>query len=264
MASIQIRRRLRPECQADMAIAATSSGHHHHTKWAMRYWVSMKRWAKSAARSVASATHPDGCSLRSNDAPDFVSDAASTDMVRDTSGWILAARSAECERAEAGNRRVGTVTGEARTALVIDVIDALRGVDDPEYPGVSVVDMGMIASTEVADGQATVELITTFSGCPAHDVITADIATAVGALDGITGVEVRRSTEHWDTSRLSDHARAVMAQDFTVSVALPGKPTECPRCGAAALVEQSPFGPARCRAVHRCRACGEVVEVLRA
>ena len=156
------------------------------------------------------------------------------------------------------------MTGEVRMIEATDVIDALRGVDDPEYPGVSVVDMGMIATAEIADGRATVELITTFSGCPAHDVISADIASTVGALDGVTGVEVRRSAEAWDTSRLSEHARAVMARDFTVSVAVPGRPAECPRCGAAALVEQSPFGPARCRAVHRCGACGEVVEVLRA
>lgn len=146
----------------------------------------------------------------------------------------------------------------------IDVIDALRNVDDPEYPGVSVVDMGMISAVELVGGRVAIELITTFSGCPALDVISSEIATAVGALDGIAGVEVRRSPEAWDTSRLSEHARAVMARDFTVAVAVPGRPAECPRCGAAALVEQSPFGPARCRAVHRCTACGEVVEVLRA
>ena len=137
-------------------------------------------------------------------------------------------------------------------------------MDDPEYPGVSVVDMGMISAVELAGGRVAIELITTFSGCPALDVISSEIVRAVGTLDGITGVEVRRSPEAWDTSRLSEHARAVMARDFTVAVALPGKPAECPRCEAAALVEQSPFGPARCRAVHRCGACGEVVEVLRA
>jgi ring-1,2-phenylacetyl-CoA epoxidase subunit PaaD len=145
-----------------------------------------------------------------------------------------------------------------------DVIDALRTVDDPEYPGVSVVDMGMINAVELTGGRVAVELITTFSGCPATDVISSEIAAAVGALDGIIGVEVRRSAEAWDASRLSEHARTVMARDFTVAVAGPGKPAECPRCRAAALVEQSPFGPARCRAVHRCTACGEVVEVLRA
>ena len=143
------------------------------------------------------------------------------------------------------------------------MLHALRGVDDPEYPGVSVVDMGMIATVEITGERAAVELITTFSGCPALDVISSDITRAVEALDGITAVEVRRSAEAWDTSRLSERARAVMARDFTVSVAVQGKPAECPRCGAAALVEQSPFGPARCRAVHRCGACGEVVEVLR-
>ena len=164
----------------------------------------------------------------------------------------------------AGGHRVWSVTGDARMISVTDVLDALRGVDDPEYPGVSVVDMGMITAAEVVNGRVKVELITTFSGCPALDVISSEIARAVAALDGITDVEVRRSAEAWDTSMLSEHARAVMARDFTVSVAAPGRPAECPRCGAAALVEQSPFGPARCRAVHRCAACREVVEVLRA
>lgn len=155
----------------------------------------------------------------------------------------------------------------ARNACTIrdtDVIEALRAVDDPEYPGVSVVDMGMIGAVELAGERVEIELMTTFSGCPALEVISSEIALAVGAVEGITDVEVWRSNEAWDTSRLSRHARAVMARDFTVAVAVPGKPTECPRCGAAGLVEQSPFGPARCRAVHRCTSCGEVVEVLRA
>ena len=156
------------------------------------------------------------------------------------------------------------MTGDACTIGAAEVIDALRAVHDPEYPGVSVVDMGMIGRVEVTGDRAAVELITTFSGCPALDMISSDIAAAVGALDGVTGVDVWPSTEAWDTSRLSEHARAVMASDFTVAAAAPGRPAECPRCGAEALVEQSPFGPARCRAVHRCGACHEVVEVLRA
>ena len=164
----------------------------------------------------------------------------------------------------AGGHRVWSVTGDARTISVTDVLDALRTVDDPEYPGVSVVDMGMIVAAEVTDGRVKVELITTFSGCPALDVISSEIARAVGALDGVTEVKVRRSAEAWHTSRLSEHARTVMARDFTVAVSAPGKPMECPRCGETALVEQSPFGPARCRAVHRCGSCQEIVEVLRA
>ena len=156
------------------------------------------------------------------------------------------------------------MSGDVHGVSVSDVIDVLRAVDDPEYPGVSVVDMGMIGAVEVADRRAAVDLITTFSGCPALNIISAEITKTLGELEGINHVEVRHSAEAWDTSRLSDHARAVMARDFTVSVSVPGKPAECPRCGAAALVEQSPFGPARCRAVHRCTDCHEIVEVLRA
>ena len=167
-------------------------------------------------------------------------------------------------RAGLGRPRVGRVTANVSIDDVSGVIDALRGVDDPEYPGVSVVDMGMIGAISLSGERATVELITTFSGCPARKIISADIADAVGALEGITDVEVALSDRGWDTSRLSDHARSVMAGDFTVAVASPGRPAECPRCGAAALVEQSPFGPARCRSVNRCAACQEVVEVLRA
>ena len=145
-----------------------------------------------------------------------------------------------------------------------EVITALRGVDDPEYPGVSVVDMGMIGAIALTDGCAAVELITTFSGCPARDVIRSDIAAALGALDGISDVRVVWSSLRWDPSRLSDHARATMAERFTVAVAIATEPPRCPRCDARSLVEQSAFGPARCRSVHRCEACNEIIEVLRA
>ena len=145
-----------------------------------------------------------------------------------------------------------------------EVIAALRGVDDPEYPGVSVVDMGMIGAIALEDGRVTVELITTFSGCPARDVIRSDIAAALGALDGISDVSVVSSSLGWDPSRLSDRARVTMAERFTVAVAIAAEPPRCPRCDAPSLVEQSAFGPARCRAVHRCDTCNEIIEVLRA
>lgn len=144
------------------------------------------------------------------------------------------------------------------------MIEALRSVDDPEYPGISVIDMGMIGEVSVTDGRARVELIPTFSGCPALEVIVADIAHAVHSLDGIVAVAVERSDCVWTPARLSRRARHAMARDFTVAVAMRKQPTECPMCGANDLVEQSAFGPSRCRAIHRCSACHEIVEVLRA
>ena len=104
-----------------------------------------------------------------------------------------------------------------------DVRQALRGVDDPEYPGISVIDMGMIGDVTVAAGEVTVELIPTFSGCPALDFIRADIVHALEKLPGVRSVSVARSPVVWHTGRLSARARRIMATEFTVAVELPGR-----------------------------------------
>jgi len=151
---------------------------------------------------------------------------------------------------------------EVAVTVTEDVFKALRQIDDPEYPGISVVDMGMIGAVDVFDERVSIELIVTFSGCPATAMISACIAEAVQAATGIDKVEVWRSAQTWDTTRLSDSARDIMARDFTVAVQLPGKPAQCPRCGKQSLVTQSLFGPARCRSIYRCTTCNEPIETM--
>ena len=142
---------------------------------------------------------------------------------------------------------------------------ALATVDDPEYPGISIVDMGMVGECSLNDGCAHIVLVPTFTGCPALDFIEADVRAAVSSVTGVESVlvEFDQSTV-WETSRLSDRAIRVMAEEFTVAVALPTKPSLCPRCDHDALVETSMFGPTRCRSIHRCRHCGETIEMVRA
>ena len=56
------------------------------------------------------------------------------------------------------------------------VASAVSTVDDPEYPGVSIVDLGLLESIDVnADGHGTVSLTPTFSGCPALGMIGDDV-----------------------------------------------------------------------------------------
>ncbi|MFQ5557915.1 MAG: iron-sulfur cluster assembly protein [Acidimicrobiales bacterium] len=142
---------------------------------------------------------------------------------------------------------------------------ALAAVTDPEYPGISIVDMGMVGAVSFSGGHARVELVPTFTGCPALAFIEADVIEAVTAIDEVRAATVDTAPSIvWDTSRLSPTAIETMARDLTVGVALPSRPTPCPRCHAHALVELSTFGPTRCRSIHRCRACDEIVEVLRA
>ena len=141
---------------------------------------------------------------------------------------------------------------------------ALRAVDDPEYPGVSIVGLGLVEDVRVDGRRVEVDLVPTYSGCPALSMIAADVREAVGALDDVDDVDVRFVAEPaWTPARIAPAARAAIASSFGVAVAPPGHPAPCPRCGADALVEQSAFGPVRCRSIHRCRSCGELVEAVR-
>ena len=142
---------------------------------------------------------------------------------------------------------------------------AVASVDDPEYPGVSIVDLGLLERlTILPDGRVEVGLIPTFSGCPALAVIAGDVAAAVDAVPGVTGADVRwLASPVWTTQRISDDARVELGRSFTVAVTIGGRQARCPRCGGP-TEERSMFGPSRCRAVHRCTACNETVEVVRA
>lgn len=141
---------------------------------------------------------------------------------------------------------------------------AVSSVDDPEYPGISIVDLGLLESIDVrADGTAHVGLIPTFSGCPALSVIAGDVVSAVEALRDVEHCEVEwLASPAWHADRISHEARTCLESKFTVTVQIGERPTMCPLC-ASKTVEQSMFGPSRCRSVHTCTGCGETVEVVR-
>jgi len=148
--------------------------------------------------------------------------------------------------------------------LVRRILRALADVDDPEYPGVSIVDLGLLERLDVDErGAVRVGLVPTFTGCPALAVIAAEAEAAAGSVDGVSSATVQwLMSPVWSVERVSGEARAALARSFTVAVPIGGAGATCPRCDSPTR-EQSRFGPSRCRSVHRCDGCGEVVEVLR-
>ncbi len=141
---------------------------------------------------------------------------------------------------------------------------AVTSVDDPEYPGISIVDLGLLESISVLpDASVTIGLIPTFSGCPALAVIADDVVAAVTALSEISSCKVEwLSSPAWHADRISHEARSCLEKKFTVAVQIGERSPTCPLC-ASRTVEQSMFGPSRCRSVHTCTGCGETVEVVR-
>ncbi len=142
--------------------------------------------------------------------------------------------------------------------------DALRNVDDPEYPGLSIVDLGLVEEIEERDGVVTVGLIPTFSGCPALKMIAADVAEALTERPEIDSCQVEwLPAPVWSTDRLSDLGRQRLARDFTVVLRRKDGTLRCPVCGSDTVRDQSMAGPTRCRSIAWCDSCRNAVEVMR-
>lgn len=140
------------------------------------------------------------------------------------------------------------------------VWSVLEGVVDPEIPVLTIADIGILRDVEVSEAGSVVVAITpTYSGCPAMDVIRADILAALGDA-GFEDAEVRTVfSPAWTTDWMTDAARAKLAE---FGIAPPGavaepSPVLCPRCSASAIHTVSEFGSTACKALMVCDDCGE-------
>ena len=94
-------------------------------------------------------------------------------------------------------------------------------------------------------------------------MIKDDVAAAVEAVDGISSASVEwLHSPAWTPARVSPRGREALATEFTVAVEIGSSKPRCPLCEGP-TVEQSMFGPSRCRSVHRCESCSETIEVMR-
>ena len=147
------------------------------------------------------------------------------------------------------------------------VRQALAGVKDPEIPACSIVDLGMVEDVRVTDDGIDVDLLPTFVGCPAKDVIGEDVQAAVRDVSGDRDVRVRFVFDPpWTTDRITEEGRAHL-REYGISPhwEQPSGPVivplmrsggvTCPYCGSTATVLESSWGPTPCRAVHYCREC---------
>ncbi len=168
------------------------------------------------------------------------------------------------------------VAPEARTAEKRTTIrEAIASVVDPEIRVITIDDLGILRNVSVDDDGAVVVTITpTYSGCPAMDVIRADIARAATTAGAIS-VEVRTVlSPAWSTDRISAEGRAKLtaagiAPPGPVLVGGPvpvsiGVTVRCPRCGSVETEELSRFGSTACKSLRRCRACAEPFDHVKA
>ena len=148
---------------------------------------------------------------------------------------------------------------------MINVVDeaavraALAAVPDPEIPVVSVVDLGMVESVDVGTDTIRVELLPTFVGCPALDMIGASVRAGLAAFGRPVDVEFGYRVP-WTSERITAEGREKLR---AAGFAPPDDPA-CPWCGSSNVALDNLFGPTQCRSLHYCRACRQPFEAFKA
>ena len=168
----------------------------------------------------------------------------------------------------------GAGRSDARRPFEEQVWAALAEVPDPEIPQVSVVDLGVIGSVEADPQRIRVELLPTFVGCPAIDVMRRAISERLSGMS--ESVEVKISfAQPWTSERITALGRRRLRKSgFAPPEGRPllsaaghaqapislSRPAPCPYCGSRRTQLESAFGPTLCRAVHYCTSCRQPFE----
>jgi ring-1,2-phenylacetyl-CoA epoxidase subunit PaaD len=163
----------------------------------------------------------------------------------------------------------------ATRAAAIDpraVLAALDQVPDPEIPAVSIVEMGMIGAIDVEPERIRVELLPTFVGCPALEVIRQAVTDRLGAFGRAVDVDVS-FREPWTSDRISPSGREKLRRSgfappphLRADRGLPmlgEAPVECPYCGSNRTALENVFGPTQCRSIRHCDDCRQPFEAFK-
>ena len=92
--------------------------------------------------------------------------------------------------------------------LYENVLDALRGIFDPEIP-VNIYDLGLIYGVDVSDeADVMVTMTLTTPHCPVAESMPGEVELRVSSVPGVRDAEVNLVWDPpWDPSKMSDEAR---------------------------------------------------------
>jgi len=150
-----------------------------------------------------------------------------------------------------------------------DVLEVLATVKDPEIDTVSIIDLGMVERITIENQVVKVDILPTFVGCPALEMIRENIVKAVNGLDGVDQTTVEFvNTPPWTSDRITEKGMQGLKE---FGIAPPPKymtedgswHVDCPYCGSTYVTLENIFGPTACRSILYCKSCKNPFEAMK-
>jgi FeS assembly SUF system protein len=114
---------------------------------------------------------------------------------------------------DAGNGVVSAsaIPAEELARLTDDIVSALKTVYDPEIPA-DIYELGLVYKIDIEDDRTVkIDMTLTAPGCPVAGEMPGWVENAVGAVEGVSGVEVSMVFDPpWTPDRMSEEAQVAV------------------------------------------------------
>jgi ring-1,2-phenylacetyl-CoA epoxidase subunit PaaD len=146
-----------------------------------------------------------------------------------------------------------------------EVWELLAEVPDPEIPVISLVDLGVIRSVDVAEGHVRIEFTPTFLGCPALEYMKRAMEEKVPGAEVVVIQDDSWSTDKITAAgreklRVAGFAPPPLRAESPGLIQLQSQVHKCPYCGSTETRLENIFGPTPCRSLRYCDSCRQPFE----
>ena len=138
----------------------------------------------------------------------------------------------------------------------------LEEINDPEVPVLSIIDLGIVRDVIMhEDDEIEVVITSTYTGCPAMDLIASTIKIELATL-GFKKIKITMAlSPAWTTEWMSEEGKRKLLEygiappDKRFAIAKDG--VDCPQCRSHNTRLISEFGSTACKALFQCNDCKE-------
>lgn len=144
----------------------------------------------------------------------------------------------------------------------------LEEVKDPEVPVLSIIDLGIVRDIRMHDDELEVIITSTYTGCPAMDMIATQIRIELATL-GFKKVKITNAiSPPWTTDWMSEEGKRKL-KEYGIAPPNPrqqvcdeklfaaAEAVQCPHCDSWHTHRVSEFGSTACKALYQCDDCKE-------